>query len=192
MNRHEKRKLRTRNKLKEAALELLLSEGYEKLSVQEITDRADLGRGTFYVHFDNKSDVVWSIVKDGIEAEDRAAHLDFSESMPPQAEFYGYVRMFRHAAQNRDLYLVMLGARGSSTLTGRVQDYLAREFEEEMQDSPIYRDLSGPPKIVAQIVTGAVVRLIIWWLQTDNDYTADQMAAILYEALHHKTAPLDD
>ena len=86
MNRHEKRKIQTQKKLQEAALELVLDGGYDRLSIQEITDRADLGRGTFYLYFKDKEDVIWSIIKEGIDAEDRAAHVDFGDNLPDKAE----------------------------------------------------------------------------------------------------------
>jgi AcrR family transcriptional regulator len=189
MNRHEKRKLVTRNKLKKAALELLLEEGYDKLNVMDITDRADLGRGTFYIHFHDKEDIVWAIIEDGIRAEDEAAHLAFDGKELFNLEYHGYVRMFKHAENNMDLYRVMLGASGSSTLTGRVQTYMAAELVREMENSPIFQEFDAPAEVVAEIVTGSLVRLIIWWLTDDHHqrYSAEKMAAWLYQVLHHKS-----
>jgi hypothetical protein len=43
--------------------------------------------------------------------------------------------------------------------------------------------------IWAQIITGAVMRLVIWWLETENDYTPEQMAGLLYWTLHHREPP---
>jgi AcrR family transcriptional regulator len=187
LTRQQRKRLRTRNQLKEAAMSLLLEMGYETMTIQHITDRADLGRGTFYLHFKDKGDVVWALIKDGIDVADRSAHqrmgiMDYSNS-----EYFGYMNMFRHASQNKDLYRVMLGSQGSSMLTSRVQDYMADELEKDMQKISIYSEFKGiPDKIVAQIVTGAVVRTIIWWLETPNEYSPDEMAAMLYESLHHK------
>lgn len=60
-NRFQRRKQRTRNALKQAAMDLLLAYGYDNLTVQAITDRADFARGTFYVHFADKDDIVWAL-----------------------------------------------------------------------------------------------------------------------------------
>jgi len=187
LTRQQRKRLRTRKQLKDAAMSLLLEMGYEAMTIQHITDRADLGRGTFYLHFKDKGDVVWALIKDGIDTADRNAHqrmgiMDYSNS-----EYFGYINMFQHANQNKALYRVMLGSQGSSMLTSRVQDYMAGELEQDMQKLPIYREYKGvPDKVVAQIITGAVVRSIIWWLETPNEYSPEEMAAMLYESLHHK------
>lgn len=190
LTRQQRKRLRTRNQLKEAAMSLLLEMGYEAMTIQHITDRADLGRGTFYLHFKDKSDVVWALIKDGIDAADRNAHQRMGIMEHSNSEHFGYLNMFQHASQNKDLYRVMLGSQGSSMLTSRVQDYMADELKKDMQKIPIYNEFKGvPDKIVAQIVTGAVVRAIIWWLETPNDYSPEEMAAMLYETLHHKKPP---
>jgi AcrR family transcriptional regulator len=189
-NRHERRRLETCRKLQEATLALILERGYDMLSVQDITERADVGRGTFYIHFKDKEDAAWSVIREGFEATDREAHRVLTESfegrMPPQPEYFGYVNMFRLAEQNRDLYRMMLGGQGSALLTARAQDYIAADLEREALFWPIYEGYEAPRQVVAQIVTGAIVRLITWWLETDNDYSAEQMAAMLYETLHHR------
>ncbi|MGD8455250.1 MAG: TetR/AcrR family transcriptional regulator [Anaerolineales bacterium] len=188
MNRHQKRKHITQNKLKTAALELLLEKGYDKLNVMDITDRADLGRGTFYIHFNDKEDIVWAIIEDGIREEDQAAHLAFDGKKLADLEYHGYVRMFKHAEKNMDLYRVMLGANGSSMLTDRVQTYLSAELKSEMGNSPIFQEFTAPAEVVAEIIIGSLVRLIIWWLIDDHHqrYSADEMASWLYQVLHHK------
>jgi AcrR family transcriptional regulator len=71
LDRHQRRKQRTRHRLQEAMLALVLEKGVEDITIQEITDRADLGRGTFYFHFDDKDDLLWSIIEDKIRATER-------------------------------------------------------------------------------------------------------------------------
>ena len=183
LTRHQRRRLRTRSQLMQAALELLLETGYDNLTVQHITDRADLGRGTFYIHFKDKEDIVWTIIKEGLDEADREAHQKLEQLKPEQPELFGYSNVFRHAEQNRDLYRIMLGSQGSSALTARVNDYLAADLQREMQKFgyPFPKDI--PIEITAQAITGAAIRLIIWWLEIPNDYTAEDMARMLYGVL---------
>ncbi|MCJ7529956.1 MAG: TetR/AcrR family transcriptional regulator, partial [Anaerolineales bacterium] len=55
--RHERRRLQTRKLLIQTTLQLVLEKGYDAISIQDITERADLGRGTFYLHFKDKEEV---------------------------------------------------------------------------------------------------------------------------------------
>ena len=118
MNRHEKRRLRTRQKLQAATMELLLEKGYDTLTVQDITDRADLGRGTFYIHFTDKEEIVWSIIETGMVDTERAAQeRAAAEGMPDRLAYAAYVNIFRHADENqRREILTFTGI----TVTGQV------------------------------------------------------------------------
>jgi len=170
-------------------MSLLLERGYEAVSVQEITDRADLGRGTFYLHFKDKEDIVWSMIREGFEEVDRNARDRFAREIPPQPEYYGYLNIFQHAEKNRDLYRVMLGGLGSGALTAQASDFLADEVERDSAFAPVFADTRLPKEVVGQIVAGAVIRLVLWWLETPNPYTPEQMAGMLYQALHHRAPP---
>ncbi|MBI9046800.1 MAG: TetR/AcrR family transcriptional regulator [Anaerolineaceae bacterium] len=186
LSRHQRRRLRTREQIKQAGVKLLLEVGYDAISIQHITDEADLGRGTFYLHFKDKEDLVWSIIKDGIDVTDQEAQQHLDQAPPANPEFFGYLNMFRHAEQNKDLYRVMLGSQGSAILTAQVHAYLADELCRDMRTHPIYQDFDIPHDVLSQIVTGATIRLIIWWLENPNTYSARQMAEMLFECIHHR------
>lgn len=189
-SRNERRRQRTREQLKAAALALILERGYEGFSVQDVTDRADLGRGTFYIHFKDKADIAWAIIKDQIDATTREAYRQFpAAKLPDQVEYFGYLNIFRHAERHRELYRVMLGSQGSSVLTARVQEYMVADFLRDIQVPGVYEGFAAPAEVLAQIITGALVRLIIWWLESSRDLVPEQLAAMLYETLHHRPAP---
>ena len=63
-NRMERRRLETRGKLLKATLDLVVEKGIEKTTMSDITDRADLGRRTFYYHFVSKEEAVIAAVAD--------------------------------------------------------------------------------------------------------------------------------
>jgi len=189
-SRHERRRLQTRNLLIQTTLKLVLEKGYDTISIQEITDRADLGRGTFYIHFKDKEEVVWTAVRDLFQELEQAAHKQLDRRMP-QVEYYGLLNIFSHAEKNRDLYRVIFGGRGAATLTARVQDLMAEAFLYDIRNAPARPDINFnlPEEIRAQLLTGAISRLLFWWLETPNNYSAEQMAAMTYKALYRKQPP---
>jgi AcrR family transcriptional regulator len=65
--RTDRRRVQTRRKLTAAARELIAESGVANLRVGEITERADVGRGSFYNHFESKDDVVAAVVRDSLE-----------------------------------------------------------------------------------------------------------------------------
>ena len=188
-NRHERRRMRTKAKLQDAMLALVLEKSFESIVVQEITDRADVGRGTFYFHFDDKEDILWSLVEDRIRLTEQEAMAQFAGEMPEQPEFYGYVNIFRHVAVHKDTYRAILGANGSQQITSRVKDYLVSETVSDIAQYGIYGDIGQPPEITAQAVVALVLNLAIWWLEMPNEYTPVQMGGIVYRTLHHREPP---
>ncbi len=191
--RHERRRQQSRQRLIQAAVELLVEEGYEELSIQAITDRADLGRGTFYIHFKDKEEVVWSAIKDLVLDLEKQAHGEVEESRQEPMEYYGLVNIFRHGEQNADLYRIVLGGKGNASLIRRVEDLIAQAI---LRDIRMAREKPGatatiPEEILAQALTGLITRVLAWWLLTPNDYTAEQMAALTYQVIYHQ-APYTD
>jgi len=189
--RHERRRQQTRKQLIDAADSLVLEKGYESVTIQDITDRADLGRGTFYIHFKDKEEAVWSAIEDGLRATEEDAHSQFSGSLPPQPEYYAYRNIFRHAEKNKKLYRVMLGGQGSAVMTARVQKHVAAEFSRDLALLPgnAFSEAGIPIEILAQAVTGAAIQVVRWWLEHPNHNSADEMAGYLYSCLHHKPPP---
>ncbi len=65
--RLQKRASKTRNRLLKAALQLFREKGIEATAIVEITELADLGKGTFYRHFSNKGEMVIVVVDDIVD-----------------------------------------------------------------------------------------------------------------------------
>jgi AcrR family transcriptional regulator len=66
-NRIQKRADRTRKKLKEAALDIFSEKSVHAVTVEEITEKADLGKGTLYQHFEDKEQIVVTLVEEAVE-----------------------------------------------------------------------------------------------------------------------------
>lgn len=190
LSRHDRRRLKTRKLLTQTTLELILERGYSGISIQDITEKADLGRGTFYLHFRDKEDVIWTMFQESFQQLEQEAHSQIDRTAP-QVEFYGLLNIYRHAAMNCDVYRMMFGRQGSATLTARVQDLLAQTFLYDIRNAPGRPeiDFNLPEEFEAQMLTGIISRLLFWWLETPNNYTAVQMAAMTYKALYRREPP---
>lgn len=183
LTRHERRKLRTRGKLKEATLELVLDKGYDEVNIQDIVDRADVGRGTFYVHYQDKQDILWDIIQGGLQASlDEGAKRARDEQERPG--YLGYLITFETAAKHQDLYRVMLGSQGSALVTHRVADYLVSSMLQGIENGTYMSEFDLPSEILAQFTIGALMRLTLWWLETPNKYTPKEMADMIYFLIH--------
>ena len=66
-NRMQKRAKRTRKKLKKAALDVFSEKSVDAATVEDITEKADLGKGTLYQHFEDKEEIVITLVEEAVE-----------------------------------------------------------------------------------------------------------------------------
>jgi AcrR family transcriptional regulator len=192
LTRHQKRRQQTRQLLIDTTLQLILEKGFDAITVQDITDRADLGRGTFYIHFKDKEEIVWIMFRELMQDLEKEAHAS-TDRTRPQFEYYGFRLIFRHAGDHRDLYRIMLGEKGSPSLTARIQEQLAAVLLRDIRN-PVNTpepNFNLPEELEAQILTGALTSMLTWWLGTANDYSAERMAGVLYSAFYRQYPPAD-
>jgi AcrR family transcriptional regulator len=184
LNRFERRKLRTQKKLIDAAIELILEKGYQAVTIQDITDRADLGRATFYLHFKDKDELVWGFIDKALEDFfDRLQALrDESREQKPSL-YYSILLNFKLLDQNRDLFRVILGDLGLAGVRRRAKRLMISDLEDGMRAGKFFKETDLPQTVLAQFVTGALHQLFQWWLEAPNAYSPEQMADMTLQML---------
>lgn len=181
LNRFERRKQRTQKKLEEAAIQLILEKGFEAVAIQDITDRADLGRATFYLHYKDKDDLVWDFINKELENFfDKVQTLGEENHGAKSSTYYSLLLDFQLLDQNRDLYKIVLGDVGPKRVRKRVKEMTISDIEKSIREGRFYQTLDLPPTIIAQFVAGALHQLFQWWLETPNDYTPEQMVDMIF------------
>jgi len=174
----DRRSQRTRRLVSAAFAELVAEMPYDKILVQDILDRAGIGRTTFYAHYFDKEDVLNSIIEQELELLtrqiDRAAT---GQRLIPSLE------LFEHAyhSQNQQLRALMQ-SRASDFLWEALQVALCRAIESaltthwtEKYSSPI------PVPVVSEYLAGAFLTLLKWWVTADMPYPPEQMERIFQQ-----------
>ncbi len=189
INRAERRRMHSHQQLLAATAQLMVEKSYSALTIKAITERADLGYGTFYLHFKDLDDAVWEVIYQMAEDQRMKVEAQISELPFPMREYQSWVFLFDFAAQTREGISQFFGRNGSATLLQRYQDYLAAMHEENLAAGRYSSGLDLPPAYLAQFITGALVRLLVWWAETPNDYTPQQMADMMYQTVYRQPPP---
>lgn len=189
MNRAERRREQTLMQLRQAAMELIFEAGYANLTIRAITERADLGYGTFYLYFAEKDDIVWDLMYRFAEAE--AARInEILAGVPfPRREYLSWIEMFRFSDANRTTFVPMLGTNGSVILQQRYLAWLANIHKTNLRSGTYSAALDVPVDFLSQFIAGALLRLLIWWLETPNSYTPEDMADMMYQSVYRDKPP---
>src|SRR3954468_5421379 len=117
----DRRIQRTRQLLRDSLIALILDKGYDAVTIQDITDHANLGRATFYLHYHDKEDLLVSSLQETFDELVKKIGPAISSDLTNRpAAFIA----FEHASQNRNLYRVMLSGQGASLLARRIRTFL--------------------------------------------------------------------
>jgi AcrR family transcriptional regulator len=180
-SRTEKRKQQTRQRIKQATIQLLRKNGYETLSIHDIMEEADLGRGTFYIHFSDKESVVWEVIRESFKTY--STEIEEEVNCPcgiPDAQCFWW-RIFKRANENRELYQILFTGTINGVLTQWMYQYLSAIIAQRL---PLILDVEKaniPPQFAVQMLTGAVMRLVIWWLENPDEMSYYEMGEKFYQ-----------
>lgn len=185
-SRFERRKRRTRYALIQAAAELLVEKGYDDLTVQEITDRADVGRATFYLHFRDKEDIVWEMLHEHSIAVSDKTYAALANEPFPRREYLSWLMFFERAQTTRAVTNAIFTSKESWPLYRKLLVFVTELHARNLAEQRYSTGLNLPPDVMAAFAAGALMTVVGWWLSTPNDYTAEQMADMFYTMIFHQ------
>jgi len=171
------RSSRTRNRLGMAFLELIHERPIEDVTVQDVLDRASVGRSTFYLHFRDKNDLLLSQLERFGEHMSTWLIVNQEKSLrvAPVAE------MFAHVEQQRKLYCILRDAGRLNDFFDLAQEYFARGIEQRLIDSSRLSKLSKLELAArANALAGSLLSLLRWWM----DRIEKEPAAAMDEMFH--------
>jgi AcrR family transcriptional regulator len=172
--------LRTQQLLRAAMISLIEEKGFEALSVQEIADRANVGRATFYAHFDNKEDLLASGF-DGLRASLKECQRKALAGKGPAEErmfAFGH-EVFAHANEYRDVFQAMGGKQSGALVQQLLHKILLDLIRDEVKAMTSRANAdSVPAEALARYRAGALLGLLMWWLTTKTRLTVEDMNRI--------------
>jgi AcrR family transcriptional regulator len=169
----DRRSQRTQRTLHEALMALMQEKRYDDITVQDIIDRANVGRSTFYAHYQDKEDLMVSGLM----------HLmQILSGMVAQPSKTGDVRLlptqelFEHVRENHTLFRGVVRGRGLEIFFGKGQEYWSQKLTADLQARlPPGKQPAVPVPVLAQFLAGAFVTVLRWWLDGDMPYSPREM-----------------
>jgi len=184
----DRRVVRTRQALREALLSLMEEKDYNRITVEEITERANLGRATFYLHYKDREDLLLEEFTDLIDALTqqlaRLSILEWQQQSLPQRPI---LLVFQHVADNEKMYRLILAGEGRFQATERLRTIIVNAANELLQSKAELQELLARNKLpfhfLANYLSGALVASICWWLEEYRTYQAEEMAGLFQRML---------
>jgi AcrR family transcriptional regulator len=169
----DRRVQRTRQILRDALVALILEKGYQKITVQDIIDRANVGRSTFYSHFRDKDDLLFS----GFDelAHDLDRHMSSADATTDsQGHLLHSLDFFIHAYNNKELYMGMTESGGDELLLDIGRQHMQSHIQAHLNEISRVEEVI-PIAVISNFLAGSLLSMIIWWLDQDVPYTPEEM-----------------
>jgi AcrR family transcriptional regulator len=172
--KEDRRSVRSRSLLENALVALMQERRYADITVQDILDRADVGRSTFYAHFRDKEDLLIRSLERVLESF--IHHMDGGDD---GRALLSTVEFFRHVQANQVLYQAMVRGPGMDILFGQGQAMISQKIEQHLKHVPAQGQASAVPlPIIASYLAGSFLTLLKWWVEHKLPYSPEQMDAI--------------
>jgi AcrR family transcriptional regulator len=175
---NDRRSLRTRKLLRDALNTLMREKRYDKITVQDIIDQANVGRSTFYAHFQDKEDLLVSGFEQALDLFNQHLQLGEGKKHPSMS----VVGMFHHAQEFLPVYEALMWGRGIEFIYQQGQAYLSRRIEADLvAQLPGGEQPAVPTSILANHIAGTLITLLKWWLDNKIPYSPERMDEIFHQ-----------
>lgn len=191
INRHQKRKQQTRTRIMQSAIRLFMEKGYDHVTISEIAEDADIGRATFYLHFDDKIDMCIAIINQNTQymidqTGEQVKHMSIRER-----SYYSWVEMFRVVETQVPYYYALIG-KDFLEIFQRNREYTVAQYLYNLAQGNYDIEVDLPNDFMANFIAGAVQQVIGFWLQSDFKYTALEMAEMMYKIIYRESPPFNN
>jgi AcrR family transcriptional regulator len=168
----DRRVQRTRLLLHKALISLILQKKYESITVQEILDRADVGRSTFYMHFRDKDDLLvigFENLKSLLQSAQEGAVPAPGKSYEKIIAFS--LAMFEHGHEYRAVNRALLGSHAEAVVRRQIHSALVAIVGQELKVQFQKRkrgDCLVSAELLTHFLVSTYISVLTWWLQAKN------------------------
>src|SRR6266513_4535329 len=169
---------RTRDRLGDALVDLLVEKSFDKITVQDVLDRAQVSRATFYTHYRDKNDLFLSDAEDFFEAMATALSRfgDKSERVAPVQE------LAAHIAEVRPFYNALVESGRMHDVMELGREHFARGIEVRLNEIPRARAIPSDRRgAIARGFAGSLFSLLAWWVQHGMSSSPKEMDELFHK-----------
>jgi AcrR family transcriptional regulator len=177
MAKTDRRVHRTRELLQKALIELIGEKGYDAITIQDIVDRANIGRTTFYLHYHSKDELFISC-HEAMVSKFLIAPLHLlsrEELLSPDAP-QGLKSAYQHLEDSRAMIYAIFQGKDSLLIMRQMRDWNAREIETNLRTVFAEAESTIPWDVLANYLAGAQIALMHWWLEKRQPHTLENLA----------------
>ena len=171
----DRRKRKTREAIFAAFINLLSQKEYAHITVGEIIECADVGRATFYAHFETKDYLLKALCEelfchlfDGMRGENTHAHI-FSCDAPDSV----FLHLFRHLDKNDNYILKLLSSKNNEVFLRYFKENLIKLAESRYLSGEVKKRKELPENFWVHFVASTFTETVRWWIANGKKESAE-------------------
>lgn len=173
----DQRVRRTRDRLGDALVELLVQKPFDDITVQDVLDGAGVSRSTFYTHYRDKNDLFLSDAEDFFESMATALSRfgDKSERVAPVQE------LFAHIGEARPFYNALVESGRMPDVMELGLGHFGRGIAQRLNEIPRARTIPADRRdAIAHGLAGSLFSLLTWWVQHGMTPSPEEMDKLFH------------
>ena len=174
----DRRQQKTRAAVFAAFSSLLAEKSYSRITVQEIIDTANIGRTTFYAHFETKDDLLKALCEllfDHIisSATDCThTHGLYSDKNAPESVF---CHLLQHLQEDENNILELLSCESSELFLRYFKDSLNELIKRQFVGRDREKNANIPEDFLVNHISGSFVEMVLWWIRGRMKQTPEEL-----------------
>jgi len=178
-DKEDRRTRRTRQLLRDALLALLKAKRYEDISVQDIIERADVARSTFYVHYIDKNDLL--VGKWGVFASNLGHHAELMAHEEKNTPSMFPTRVWFQHIQAQESILKIIARDSAMDLAMKTLHGILRNDIQAKVQKYLPENGSAPSSLVINYMASSLMTMIQWWVKNDMPHSPQWMDEIFQQ-----------
>jgi AcrR family transcriptional regulator len=158
MSKVDRRILKSQEAIKKSVIELMSEKNFDDITIQNISDRANVHRATIYLHYADKFDLLDKLIEEHInemrEISEWACEMDWKDAT---------LVFFEYFERNYLFFSTMLASKGAPSFRSRLLELLIEEFKDEV-DITEGKNHGLNEDVMLRFMGTAYVGVVEWWI----------------------------
>lgn len=175
----DRRIMKSRQAIMEAFVALLGEKSFDKVTINDIAERANVNRGTVYLHFTDKFDLQEQCIETYLQQLVESC-LPGGE-MTPVTSRELLLQSFEFLGANAAIYAILMTGKGSPVFRERMMVFMRQGISDFLNTCGIPSNVSR--EVEVQFLASAAVSLMEWWVEEGMSFSPSEMVDQLFTLL---------
>lgn len=185
--KQDRRILRTKHEIKEAFISLLEEKSFDSITVRDLTERANINRGTFYLHYLDKFDLLEKceeeIFSKILSIFDADAMIDILQGRDMLVRLPFFIQIFEYLQEEAAFMKVILGPNGDPSFQEKIRQVFVNNIHENILPAFDVDTIRVPIALFTTYISSAHLGVIQYWLNTGMKESPEEITSILFNIM---------